>query len=133
MIIGSQVWSSQGAAKKVDTSQIVTAINCLKVSPTIVVRVNGVVKTNAGHTNLGDPLDAAREMLQTQGRSDVPDIIIFMTDGQMSAPLDSCGRSLFGYCIPSTADHSDAYSAWGIEASDQRIGARKAGSACIAR
>ena len=68
------------------SSQIVTAINCLKVSPTIVVRVNGVVKTSAGHTNLGDPLDAAREMLQTQGRSDVPDIIIFMTDGEANQP-----------------------------------------------
>jgi hypothetical protein len=68
------------------SSQIVTAINCLKVSPTIVVRVNGVVKTNAGHTNLGDPLDAAREMLLTQGRSDVPDIIIFMTDGEANQP-----------------------------------------------
>ena len=52
----------------------------------ILVRVNGVVKTNAGHTNLGDPLDAAREMLQTQGRSDVPDIIIFMTDGEANQP-----------------------------------------------
>ena len=50
------------------------------------MRVNGVVKTNAGHTNLGDPLDAAREMLQTQGRSDVPDIIIFMTDGEANQP-----------------------------------------------
>ena len=68
------------------SSQIVTAINCLKVSPTITVRVNGVVKTNAGHTNLGDPLDAAREMLLTQGRSDVPDIIIFMTDGEANQP-----------------------------------------------
>ena len=54
--------------------------------PAIVVRVNGVVKTGAGHTNLGDPLDAAREMLQTQGRSDVPDIIIFMTDGEANQP-----------------------------------------------
>ncbi len=68
------------------SSQIVTAINCLKVSPTITVRVNGVTKTDAGHTNLGDPLDAAREMLQTQGRSDVPDIIIFMTDGEANQP-----------------------------------------------
>ena len=38
------------------------------------------------HTNLGDPLDAAREMLATQGRADVPDVIIFMTDGQANQP-----------------------------------------------
>lgn len=49
--------------------------------------------------------------------------IIYMTDGQMMTPRDSCGRSIFGYCLKSTADHSAAYSAWGIEAFDQRIGA----------
>lgn len=49
--------------------------------------------------------------------------IIFMTDGQISAPRDTCARSLWGYCLPSTADHSDAYSAWGIEEYDQRVGA----------
>ena len=48
--------------------------------------------------------------------------IIFMTDGQMSAPRNSCGRAIFGYCNASTADHSDAYSSWGIEEYDKRIG-----------
>jgi Flp pilus assembly protein TadG len=68
------------------SSSIVTNINCLRLSPSIVVRVNGVVRTGAGHTNLGDPLDAAREMLLNQGRSTVPDIIIFMTDGEANQP-----------------------------------------------
>ncbi len=68
------------------SSQLVQNINCLQRSPTVVVRVNGVVKTNAGHTNLGDPLDAAREMLQNQGRSNVPDVIIFETDGEANQP-----------------------------------------------
>lgn len=48
--------------------------------------------------------------------------IIYMTDGEMSSPVDSCGRTFWGYCIASTADHSAAYSAYGIEQYDQRIG-----------
>ena len=67
-------------------SSIVQRINCLRISPTVTVRVNGVDRTGAGHTNLGDPLDAAREMLLTQGRSDVDDVIIFMTDGEANQP-----------------------------------------------
>ncbi len=68
------------------SSSIVQRINCLRLAGSPVIRVNGVVKTSAGHTNLGDPLDAAREMLATQGRSDVEDIIIFMTDGEANQP-----------------------------------------------
>lgn len=67
-------------------SQIVQNINCLQRAGSPVVKVNGVTKTGAGHTNLGDPLDAAREMLSTQGRADVEDIIIFMTDGEANQP-----------------------------------------------
>ena len=68
------------------SSSIVQRINCLRLAGNPVIRVNGVVRTGAGHTNLGDPLDAAREMLSTQGRSDVEDIIIFMTDGEANQP-----------------------------------------------
>ena len=50
------------------------------------VTVNGTNQTNAGHTNLGDPLDAARAMLAAQGRATVPDVIIFETDGQANQP-----------------------------------------------
>jgi hypothetical protein len=67
-------------------SQIVKNIKCLVVATNPTVRVSGVDKTAAGHTNLGDPLDAAREMLLTQGRSNVPDVIIFMTDGEANQP-----------------------------------------------
>lgn len=49
----------------------------------------------------------------------VQKFIIFMTDGQISAPRDWCGSR----SCNSTSDHSSAYSAYGIEAYDQRIGA----------
>ena len=62
------------------------SINCLQIAGSLTVRVNGVDRTGAGHTNLGDPLDAAREMLQMQGRTDVPDVLIFMTDGEANQP-----------------------------------------------
>lgn len=48
--------------------------------------MNGADRTSAGHTNLGDPLDAARAMLASQGRASVPDAIIFETDGQANQP-----------------------------------------------
>ena len=48
--------------------------------------------------------------------------IIYMTDGEMSAPIDSCGRTFWGYCYRSTADHSAAYSGYGIEGYDKRVG-----------
>ena len=48
--------------------------------------------------------------------------IIYMTDGEMSAPVDSCARVFFGYCLNSTANHSSAYSGYGIEAFDRRVG-----------
>lgn len=67
-------------------SNIVTQINCMVRSPTVTVTVNGTNQTNAGHTNLGDPLDAARAMLAAQGRATVPDVIIFETDGQANQP-----------------------------------------------
>lgn len=45
--------------------------------------------------------------------------IIFMTDGQISAPRDWCSSR----SCNSTSDHSSAYSSYGIEAYDQRVGA----------
>jgi Putative Flp pilus-assembly TadE/G-like/von Willebrand factor type A domain len=67
-------------------SQIVQSINCLQRAGSPQVTVNGTNQTNAGHTNLGDPLDAARDMLRLQGRPEVPDVIIFETDGQANQP-----------------------------------------------
>ena len=68
------------------SSAIVTSINCLVRAGSPTVTVNGTNQTGAGHTNLGDPLDAARAMLAAQGRSTVPDVIIFETDGQANQP-----------------------------------------------
>lgn len=70
------------------SSDIVQKINCLQRTATnIKVFVNGVDRTDGNHTNLGDPLDAARDMLRLQGRAEVPDVIIFMTDGQANHPI----------------------------------------------
>jgi hypothetical protein len=51
--------------------------------------------TSGNHTNLGDPLDAARAMLAAQGRADVPDVIIFETDGQANQPSTRSPCSYF--------------------------------------
>jgi Flp pilus assembly protein TadG len=90
----SQLWSVvpiQGGYDNPDgtlnqNSPIGKAINCMQRAGSPTVRVNGVDRTSAGHTNLGDPLDAARAMLASQGRPDVPDVIIFETDGQANQP-----------------------------------------------
>jgi putative Flp pilus-assembly TadE/G-like protein len=67
-------------------STLSTQINCLQRAGSPTVNVNGVNRTSNGHTNLGDPLDAARDMLRLQGRSTVADVIIFETDGQANQP-----------------------------------------------
>jgi Mg-chelatase subunit ChlD len=68
------------------SSLIVQRINCLQRAGSPRINVNGRNWTNDGHTNLGDPLDAARDMLALQGRASVPDVIIFETDGQANQP-----------------------------------------------
>jgi len=68
------------------SSQIAQRINCLQRTGSPRINVNGRNWTNDGHTNLGDPLDAARGMLALQGRASVPDVIIFETDGQANQP-----------------------------------------------
>ena len=45
-----------------------------------------VTPSGAGHTDEGDPLKAARDMLTTQGRPGVPDVIVFETDGEANQP-----------------------------------------------
>ena len=67
------------------SSPMVTQINCLVRAGSPTVTVNGVAN-GAGHTNLGDPLADARQMLAAQGRATVPDVIIFMTDGEANQP-----------------------------------------------
>jgi Flp pilus assembly protein TadG len=42
-----------------------------------------------GQTNLGDPMLAAANYLRASGRSGVPHVIIFMTDGEANQPMNS--------------------------------------------
>jgi hypothetical protein len=67
---------------------LVQQINCLQRAANFVYsKSDGSPANGSGnHTNLGDPLDAARAMLASQGRANVPDVIIFMTDGQANQP-----------------------------------------------
>jgi hypothetical protein len=66
----------------------------LNTSNALVQTINGLnkapssVTTNLGrsHTDLGDPLDAAQQMLENEGRSTVRDIIILFTDGEANQP-----------------------------------------------
>ncbi len=73
-------------------SQLVSRLNCLQRAGSPRIYVSGVDRTSAGHTNLGDPMDAARAMLLAQGRANVPDVIIFFTDGEANQPdgLNPC-------------------------------------------
>jgi hypothetical protein len=64
------------------SSPLVSTINCLQRTPnTIQVTPPGV-----GHTDLGDPVQEAANMLITEGRPDVPDILILLTDGEANQP-----------------------------------------------
>lgn len=69
-------------------SFLVQQINCLTRAGSAgsVVAYSDGVGPSGNHTNLGDPVDAARDMLRLQGRDEVPDVIIFMTDGQANQP-----------------------------------------------
>jgi hypothetical protein len=68
------------------SSQIVQQINCMqRAGNNVQVRSDGGAPSG-NHTNLGDPVDAAQQMLALQGRASVPDVIIFETDGQANQP-----------------------------------------------
>jgi hypothetical protein len=56
-------------------SEIVSNINCLQMAPAF-----------GTQTNLGDPLEAAKNHLQSAGRSGVKKAIIFLTDGAANQP-----------------------------------------------
>ena len=57
------------------SSQLVRGINCLDFSTT--------------NTNLGDSIHAAGSYLVNNGRPDVPDGVVFMTDGEANQPTSS--------------------------------------------
>ena len=56
----------------------------------------------------------------TYNQISVQRYIVYMTDGTMSAPRDLC---YYTSCSATSYDHSAAYSAYGIEAYDRRVGA----------
>jgi hypothetical protein len=66
-------------------SNLVQEINCMQRAQDYVYATSQGGSPSGNHTNLGDSLDAARAMLAT-GRPEVPDVIIFMTDGQANQP-----------------------------------------------
>jgi hypothetical protein len=75
-----------------NNSALVKAINCLQLPPGNM----RVTPPNAGHTDEGDPMKAARDMLAAQGRPGVPQVIIFETDGQANQPngLQPCAYAM---------------------------------------
>lgn len=72
---------------------LVQQINCLQRAADYVWATSQGGPPSGNHTDLGDPLSAARSMLASQGRATVPDVIIFMTDGQANQPstMQPCG------------------------------------------
>ena len=74
-----------------NSSDLVSKINCIvrtggSGNPNPTVQVNGRPSTFGGHTDLGDPMSAAGELLRTFGRADAPDVVLFMTDGEANQP-----------------------------------------------
>jgi Putative Flp pilus-assembly TadE/G-like/von Willebrand factor type A domain len=63
-------------------SELVTRINCLQRA----TNLTSVRPSGGGHTDLGDPMATAHDILVNDGRPDVPDVIIFMTDGEANQP-----------------------------------------------
>jgi hypothetical protein len=63
-------------------SPLVAAISCLERTP------NGIDVTprGAGHTDHGDPIRSATQMLLSQGRPDAGKVIIFFADGESNQP-----------------------------------------------
>jgi len=79
----SGVWRMVGLSDDYDSSssQLVQTISCLQRPGSITTNPSG-----AGHTDLGDPMNDARNMLLSEGRDDVPDVIIFFSDGEANQP-----------------------------------------------
>jgi Flp pilus assembly protein TadG len=102
---------------------LVQAITCLtRADDWVWSKSNGSPNNGSGnHTNLGDPLDAAREMLATQGRVNVPDVIIFMTDGQANQPstLQPCKYFNDKATIAKTAGQAIFTIAYGVDNTSQ--------------
>jgi Flp pilus assembly protein TadG len=74
----------QNADKTLNTSnELVSTVLCLQRA-----NVTSTVPAGAGHTNHGDPLQAASNMLAAS-RADVPDVIVYFADGEANQPRNS--------------------------------------------
>jgi len=69
-----------------NNSAIVQAVNCIQRAGNNVEAKSDGGAPSGNHTDLGDPLIAAQQMLAAEGRANVPDVIIFETDGQANQP-----------------------------------------------
>ncbi|HET8525257.1 MAG TPA: TadE/TadG family type IV pilus assembly protein [Actinomycetota bacterium] len=70
------------------SSTLVQRIQCLQRAPDNALSYppsNG----SGQHTNHGDPLAAAQELLTTTGRSDAENVIVFFADGQANQPTST--------------------------------------------
>lgn len=70
------------------SSTLVQRIQCLQRAPNNALSyppANGAGQ----HTNHGDPIAAAQELLSTTGRSDADDVLIFFADGQANQPTST--------------------------------------------
>jgi Flp pilus assembly protein TadG len=76
---------SSGALNPAST--LVKTINCMVRTPASVT-VNPPVRSpyQSGHTDIGDALAAAGNVLITEGRPDVPKVIVLLTDGESNMP-----------------------------------------------
>ena len=70
------------AAPSTPSSEIVQRINCLQRA----TNLTRITPNGSGHTDLGDPMATAHDIVVNDGRPDVPDVIIFMTDGEANQP-----------------------------------------------
>jgi Putative Flp pilus-assembly TadE/G-like/von Willebrand factor type A domain len=100
----SNVWVQVGLNSDYQTatgalnpaSALVQGLNCMK---SVRATAGGITVTptgGSGHTDLGDPITAATNMLQTTGRPGVPKAIILLTDGAANQPwtMNPCGYAI---------------------------------------
>jgi hypothetical protein len=72
------------------SSELVATLDCLVRAPSgIQVVPNPRSPYQYGHTDIGDPLEAAMNVLLSEGRPDAPDVIVLLTDGEANMPWQS--------------------------------------------
>jgi hypothetical protein len=95
------------------TSRLVRTINCLRLPNNPTITYNGGPAPQA-HTNLGDPLTQAQNMLRAS-RTGVPDVIIFLSDGEANHPEPSSGGANVNPCNYANTAASTAKTSYGID------------------